>query len=217
MKRGIVPADSNFDKHNQDQVDRLIEYRKATRGITPRGEEWLRDMLRFFLRQLHKPVEDVIPQDITRFLGRYMDKPYQRHCLYRALKSFYNWLKRGRSVSFNPMDEIDPPKLPKKLMNAVTAEQVPVLIKEARCTRDRAIISLLADSGVRRFELCNISVVDVDMDNSRIRVRGKGEKEGYLIFVSRAERNCTSRAEQNCTSERRGVGIKVSWSVRAWA
>ncbi len=33
--------------------------------------------------------------------------------------------------------------------------------------------------------------------------------------VSRAERNCTSRAEQNCTTERRGVSIKVSWSVRA--
>ena len=34
-------------------------------------------------------------------------------------------------------------------------------------------------------------------------------------FMSRAERNCTSRAEQNCTTERRGVSIKVPWSVRA--
>ncbi len=34
-------------------------------------------------------------------------------------------------------------------------------------------------------------------------------------IVSRAERNCTSRAERNCTTERRGVSIKVPWSVRA--
>jgi len=35
------------------------------------------------------------------------------------------------------------------------------------------------------------------------------------VEVSRAERNCTSRAERNCTTERRGVSIKVPWSVRA--
>lgn len=35
------------------------------------------------------------------------------------------------------------------------------------------------------------------------------------LELSRAERNCTSRAERNCTTERRGVSIKVPWSVRA--
>ena len=43
----------------------------------------------------------------------------------------------------------------------------------------------------------------------------KSEDHYEAYRVSRAERNCTRRAEQNCTSERRGVGIKVSWSVRA--
>ena len=162
MKRPVVPDDGGFDKHNQALVDKLIDFRKATRGITPRGEEWLRDMLRFFLGQLTKPVEDVIPEDVSGFLGHYADRPYQRHCLDRSLTSFYNWLKRTRAVAFNPMDEIDPPKLPKKLLNTVTFEQVPTLIKEARCSKDRAIISLFADSGVRRFELCNILVADVD-------------------------------------------------------
>ena len=44
---------------------------------------------------------------------------------------------------------------------------------------------------------------------------GDGKAEDVIGEVSRAERNCTSRAERNCTTERRGVSIKVPWSVRA--
>ena len=47
---------------------------------------------------------------------------------------------------------------------------------------DQANIWLLADSGVRRFELCNIAVADLDLAQKRIRVMGKGQKQGYLVF-----------------------------------
>ena len=62
------------------------------------------------------------------------------------------------------MDEVDPPKVPTKLLNTVTADQVPNLLRQARCVRDRAIVSLLADSGARRSELCNITVPDLDLN-----------------------------------------------------
>ena len=121
MKRPPEPDDKQFDKHNQLLVDQLIEYRQATRGITPRGEEWLRDMLRFFLQQLDKFAETATPSDMTHFLGQYADRPYQRHCLYRALNSFYRWLKRTNAIHSNPIEDVDPPKLPKKLLNTVRA------------------------------------------------------------------------------------------------
>ena len=110
MKREIMPTGGNFDQHNSGLVGSLIEYRKATRGLTPRGEESLRDMLRFFLTQLSIPTENMTPKDIAQSLGRYADRPYQRHCLYRAITSFYKWLRRTKAVTSNSMDEIDAPK-----------------------------------------------------------------------------------------------------------
>ena len=120
---------------------------------------------------------DVGPQQIVEFLGPYSG-PFQRHGLYRALKSLYRWLKKMRRIPENPMEYIEAPKVPDKLLDVVTQEQVAVLIENAVCTRDKAVIAIFADTGARRSEVCNIRVQDVDLERKRIKVIGKGAKRG---------------------------------------
>ena len=167
---------------NQAIIDEFVAYKKATKGLTPRGEEWLRDMTGRFLKQLGINLFDVGPQQIVEFLGPYSDRPFQRHGLYRALKSLYRWLKKMRRIPENPMEYIEAPKVPDRVLNIVTPEQVKVLIENAVNTRDKAVIGIFADTGARRSEVCNIRVQDLDLDRNRIKVTGKGGKEGYLIF-----------------------------------
>ena len=54
-------------------------------------------------------------------------------------------------------------------------------------TRDKAIISLFADSGLRLSELANINPHNIDWDNRLIKVIGKGNKEGLAPFGIRTE------------------------------
>lgn len=61
-------------------------------------------------------------------------------------------------------------------------------IAYAEGSRNRAIVSLLADSGCRRAELVAIRVRDLDLENRRIRVLGKGGKLGLLIFGPETQR-----------------------------
>jgi len=77
---------------------------------------------------------------------------------------------------------IDPPKVGKRIMPALTTEQVEYLITSAECVRDRAIISLFADSGLRLTELANIKLDNIDWDNCLIKVVCKGNKEGFAPF-----------------------------------
>ena len=121
---------------------------------------------------------DVGPQQIVEFLGPYSDRPFQRHGLYRALKSLYRWLKKMRRIPENPMEYIEAPKVPDKLLDVVTKEQAAVLIENAACTCDKAVIGIFADTGARRSEVCNIRVQDVDLERKRIKVIGKGAKRG---------------------------------------
>jgi site-specific recombinase XerD len=70
-------------------------------------------------------------------------------------------------------------KRPKKkhhLVSDVLSEaEVAVLIASTRTIREKAIISLLACSGIRNNELCSVKVKDVDMAHNLIRVEnGKG-------------------------------------------
>lgn len=76
------------------------------------------------------------------------------------------------------MDYIEAPKVPDKLLDVVTQEQVAVLIENAACTRDKVVIGIFADTGARRSEACNIRVQDVDLERKMIKVIGKGAKRG---------------------------------------
>ncbi|MFC1846462.1 tyrosine-type recombinase/integrase [Chloroflexota bacterium] len=50
------------------------------------------------------------------------------------------------------------------------SQQVDYLITVADNTRDKCIISLFADSGMRLSELANIQASDIDWDNSTITI-----------------------------------------------
>jgi len=186
---------------NQAIIDEFVGYKKATKGLTPRGEEWLRDMTGRFLKQLDMSVTDVGPQQIVEFLAPYSDRPFQRHGLYRALKSLYRWLKKMRRIPENPMEYIEAPKVPDKVLNIVTQEQASVLIENAVCTRDKAVIGIFADTGARRSEVCNIRVQDVDLQRNRIKVIGKGGKEGYLIFGDKTKSLLVAHITENEPSD----------------
>lgn len=53
--------------------------------------------------------------------------------------------------------------------------------------RDRCIILLLVDTGLRASELCDLRIADLDMSRNRITVRhGKGDKARFVQFGKRA-------------------------------
>jgi site-specific recombinase XerD len=115
-----------------------------------------------------------------------------KHAYYRAVSVFFNWLYSPKSglnfdINNNPILLIDPPKRPKLILPSLSKEQVNLLIEKAHCVRDKAIISLFAESGLRLSELVGIKLKDINWDNKTIRVIGKGSKEGYAPFGSMSE------------------------------
>jgi integrase len=127
------------------------------------------------------PVNEVTKEHLIRFLSRYEGKPWRRHGLYRALKTFFKWACLEYHFE-NPMAGIAAPKTPDLVLHTITPGDVGRLIEAAGNLRNKTMIALLADSGVRRSELAGIQVANVDLDRCRIKVAGKGGKEGHLIF-----------------------------------
>jgi len=62
-----------------------------------------------------------------------------------------------------------------------------MLIEKAGCTRNRAIIALATESGLRVSELANIRIEDIDWETRVIRTLGKGRKEAYAPFGKLSE------------------------------
>jgi len=132
-------------------------------------------------------------QDIALFLDSLECSNGGKHAYYQALKAFYNWLYSRKSgydldPQNNPVLAVDAPKLGKRVLPSLKQKQLDFLIDQAECRRDKAIISLFADSGLRLSELANINRSNIDWDNRLIKVICKGNKEGYAPFGEKTER-----------------------------
>ncbi|UCG82587.1 MAG: tyrosine-type recombinase/integrase, partial [Dehalococcoidia bacterium] len=111
---------------------------------------------------------------------------------FKDIRAFYNWLYSPRSgLPFqpqnNPVTWVDAPKRPKLILPSLTKQQVESLMESVPSVRDKAIIALLTESGLRLSELANIRKGDIDWDNHTIKTLGKGNKEGYAPFGALTE------------------------------
>jgi site-specific recombinase XerD len=132
-------------------------------------------------------------QDIAQFLNNLRCTNGGKHAYYRTLRAFYNWLySRKSGYNLNPQDNpilvVDAPKVERRILPSLTPEQLACLIKQADTTRDKAIISLFADSGLRLSELANINPDNIDWQHRLIKVWCKGSKEGYAPFGQKTEK-----------------------------
>jgi integrase/recombinase XerD len=73
------------------------------------------------------------------------------------------------------MVTVELPKVEKRLLPSLTEQQVDTLINIANNTRDKCIISLLADSGMRLKELASIKAYDIDWESNTLTIWGKGK------------------------------------------
>jgi integrase len=108
-----------------------------------------------------------------------------KHAYYRALRALCGWLNSREEIDSNPIDRVVSPKVVRKLYSAITEEQVEILLTQAEILRDKCIVSLLFDSGLRLSEMCAIQPDDIDWSTYTIRVVVKGGREAKAPFTPR--------------------------------
>jgi site-specific recombinase XerD len=115
----------------------------------------------------------------------------------------------GLEIQNNPILVVEPPKVERKILPSLTLEQLDCLIGQAETTRDKAIISLFADSGLRLSELTNINTHNIDWQHRLIKARCKGGKEGLAPFGQRTENLLKEWLSQYPTKDR-------LWDISEW-
>jgi integrase/recombinase XerD len=133
---------------------------------------------------------------VGRGRGRNAGKPLSlqtQHGHLTALKLFFRWLARENWIAYNPASELDLPKLPQRLPRTILAvEEVEAVLAATTAAgelgvRDRALLETLYATGIRRMELANLSLYDVDVEHGSLMVReGKGRRDRMVPIGERA-------------------------------
>jgi integrase/recombinase XerD len=101
------------------------------------------------------------------------------------------------------------PILGKPILPSLEQHQVQLLINHTTSIRDKAILSLFTESGLRLSELTYIKHSDINWDNRAIRVVGKGRKEDYAPFGKLTEEYLRKWLEQY-------RGRRNIWGLNQW-
>jgi len=99
-----------------------------------------------------------------------------------ACRSFFKYLIKEKLIEKSPLEDIEQPKLERKIPTSLNFEQIKNLFSQPDVTtlfgfRDRCMMELLYSSGLRVSEVASLNRQDVDFANLLVKVRGKGKKE----------------------------------------
>lgn len=103
-----------------------------------------------------------------------------------SLKVFFNFLVAEEILDANPAKRIEKLKGDQRIPAPFTPEEVQALFEACGSgfagARDRTMLALLFDTGMRLGEVMGLGVEDLDLGLMQIRVFGKGRKERLLPF-----------------------------------
>ena len=168
----------------------FFRFMKVHRDLVPLGTDFqeirVQDINLDFIRTIKT-------YDIFEYMNfiaddrRVSSSSRQRHST--SLKSFFKYLTiHEKLLEENPTENLTPPKKKKALPHFLSLEQSIELLNAVEgpdAERDRCILTLFLNCGMRLSELVGINLSDVRHNNSTIRILGKGNKE-RIVYLNQA-------------------------------
>jgi site-specific recombinase XerD len=125
---------------------------------------------------------------------------------HKSLLVFFRWCISQSYIDFNPVKDIEKPRLEQKLPSKLTkqdsiqlldiVDNYPYEHKFLRY-RNHALFSMFVFAGLRKSELLNLRFADVDLENLTIFIRkGKGAKDRMIPISSTLAEALTRYAEE---------------------
>ncbi len=95
-----------------------------------------------------------------------------------AVREYFKFLYRNEFISRNPTEMLEAPQIKNREQSALNGEQVRAMVNAATNERNKAIIMMLAQTGLRIHELANIMLEQYESrSNNVLVIRGKGDKD----------------------------------------
>jgi site-specific recombinase XerD len=117
---------------------------------------------------------------------------------FSALRRFFNWCVEEGEIEHSSMDRMHAPRVDEPAPGVLTEAEAKALLtacdgKEFEDRRDMAIIRLMFDTGLRRFEVAAMSyeptATKMMLDTHLLSVIGKGSRAGTVRFGDKVARD----------------------------
>lgn len=167
---------------NKTYIDYLIANRKSENTVATYTRH-----IQAILNFINKPDNEITYTDLLTWQRSVSNLSSSTVALQiNAIKSYFNYLENVGVIKDNPASKLTLPKVKNKVKPYCTTEMVSNIINNARSSRDKAVLSLVASTGLRMSEMATITMKqweDMKRYNARnITIVGKGDKERSIYI-----------------------------------
>lgn len=134
------------------------------------------------LKYVNKPEAEIKPIDLELWQSS-MSNLSSASVAQRtsAIREYFKFLYRNEFIQRNPAEFLEAPAIKNREQSALTGEQVRAMVNAATNLRNKAIIMMLAQTGLRIHELLNITLEQYESrSNNVLVIRGKGDKDRLI-------------------------------------
>ena len=170
----------------KDNILDYIDYISYEKGLSNNTKESYKSDLMAYLAFLNKEGintwDKVKKSDIKAYLAYISnDEVTSIARKLTTIKNFNKYLVKEKIINNDEAENIERPKLKKRLPKVMSIEEVALLLDIQTNTefdyRNKAMLELMYASGIRVSELVNLTLHSIDMENCVVRLIGKGNKE----------------------------------------
>lgn len=139
-----------------------------------------------------KSITNVNYQQIRSWIVLLVDKGISNRSINRkvsSLNTYYKFLLKIEDIEVNPLTKHKALKTSKKIQVPFSEEEIKTVLQELNFDtdfeglRNRSIIELFYATGIRRIELVQLKLIDVDIANKNLKVLGKRNKERFIPLL----------------------------------
>lgn len=170
-----------------EEIELFANYLLIDKKYSPNTiESYKRDLIKFD-KFCNKKINSITELDIKKYLSMLTDEAEEKTSVARnisSLRSFYKFLMIEKIVSNDPMENIELPKLDKRLPKTLDEEDINKLLDiklvDEFSIRNKAMLELMYATGLRVSELVNLKIHDINLDMALVKTLGKGSKERII-------------------------------------
>jgi len=172
----------------------FLQYLQTEKRYSPHTiRSYKNDLDQFFsymsLNEIPAGVEEITSHQVRLWIVYLMENKISSSSVHRkisCLRVFYKYLRKEGIVKKDPLEKVVLPKRKKRLPQFVSEKALDSLLDNDnfgdsfKGIRNRTIIEMLYMTGMRRSEMINLGINDVDLLEASVKVTGKRNKQRII-------------------------------------
>lgn len=180
------------------QIKLFLEFLQKDKKLSDNTlQSYSRDINQYhnYLSENKMNYAKITNDDIKKYLIELQNKGKKTSTISRNLatiRSFYQYLIRVNKIKEDPTENIQSPKIEKRVPSVLSTEEVELLLEQPKDidlkgTRDKAMLEFAYATGMKVTEIIDLDIDDVDLDNSIVTCHS-GKKDRTIPLGTLAEK-----------------------------